>query len=169
MSHVEIVSDGDIFESGCEALVNPVNVEPGWMGALAGVFARRFPGLEDAHVADCAAGRAAMGSVTVFEPPPGRVPGVRLVINFPTVRFLGGPADPATMGPTLDRLAACVVERGIGSIAVPALGCGVGGLDWDAVLDDLLGWADTLPVATRVRLYAPRPDSRSLGGSVGAV
>jgi hypothetical protein len=57
----------------------------------------------------------------------------RYIINFPTKRHWKSPSRLADIEAGLSDLVRVVVEHGITSIAIPALGCGNGGLDWRKV------------------------------------
>jgi O-acetyl-ADP-ribose deacetylase (regulator of RNase III) len=58
----------------------------------------------------------------------------RYVINFPTKRHWRDRSRMEDVDAGLRALVAVVRERGIRSIAMPALGCGLGGLRWGEVL-----------------------------------
>lgn len=60
---IEWIKDGDLFASGCEGLVNPVNTE-GVMGkGLAAEFKRRWPAMFVNYQAACRLGTLTIGSV----------------------------------------------------------------------------------------------------------
>ena len=130
-------SDGDIFESDCEALVNPVNVSPGYMGALAGVFSRKFPGLEVNYLAAVERGETGVGKLIPFRPTNSDV---EWIINFPTTPTMGAASNLEFIITGLESLTDfCDLEQ-VKSIAIPALGCGVGGLDWEEVKFRIKFW-----------------------------
>jgi len=60
----------------------------------------------------------------------------------------------------LNDLVRVVHEIGIRSIAVPALGCGNGGLDWSEVRSEIEAAAANLP-DVEVVVYEPVPDFRT--------
>ena len=144
------VVDGDIFESGCSVLVNPTNIDPGYMGALAGVFSRRFPGLESDYVVLCAAGKMRMGEVHAF-----KVSDTTVVVNFPTM-VKPGRSDISYIRDGLNSLGNYMVENGFSSVAIPALGCGVGGLVFEDVEAEVSSWYKALGDNYEVVLYKPR-------------
>jgi O-acetyl-ADP-ribose deacetylase (regulator of RNase III) len=116
---------GDILESGCEALVNAVNCR-GKMGrGLALAFKKRFPAMFLAYKRACDAGRVAVGSVHVWQDPGGG-----WVINFPTKDHWRQPSKQEWVASGLEDLARVIRDNGIRSVALPALGCGLGGLLW---------------------------------------
>ena len=57
----------------------------------------------------------------------------RYIINFPTKQHWKNPSVLADIQAGLDALLVEVQRLNIRSIAVPALGCGLGGLSWEQV------------------------------------
>jgi len=145
---------GDIFESGCQALVNPVNLN-GVMGAgVAKVFKQKFPVNYKIYREACK-GHPHPGSVynskelawyedknrfsigtlcCVRDVHVGRVFSVPVtVINFPTKTAWKLPSEFNYIRDGLLVLRDFLMEGKISSIAIPALGCGKGGLPWDKI------------------------------------
>jgi len=124
-------TSGDILRADVEVLVNPVNCV-GVMGrGLALAFKEAFPDNFDAYVHACARGEVVPGRMFVFE----RVPlaGPRSIVNFPTKRHWRDKSRLEDIEAGLAALKQEVVARAMRSIAVPALGAGLGGLDWPTV------------------------------------
>jgi O-acetyl-ADP-ribose deacetylase (regulator of RNase III) len=122
---------GDIFETQAEALVNPVNCV-GHMGrGLAAQFKRAFPENFAVYAAACKRGEVEPGRMLVVET--GLQAHPRYVINFPTKRHWRNASRMEDIDAGLVALVDEVKRRGIRSIAVPPLGCGLGGLDWAEV------------------------------------
>jgi len=122
---------GDLFRSGTEALVNPVNIV-GVMGkGLALQFRERFPGLYEAYRKACARGEVRIGQVLVYDRGPSTHP--RCILNFPTKAHWKDPSRLEYVRAGLVDLVRVIREYRIRSIAVPALGAGLGGLDWKEV------------------------------------
>ena len=148
------VVDGDIFSSGCDVLVNPTNIDPGYMGALAGFFSRQFSGLEDDYLERCSSGKMKMGEVHVF-----KVDDNKVVANFPTVvKFGSSQSDISYVREGLKSLGKYMEENDwVNSVAIPALGCGVGDLTFDEVQTEVSSWYDSLKKKDyEVVLYKPR-------------
>jgi O-acetyl-ADP-ribose deacetylase (regulator of RNase III) len=148
-------NQGNLLTAAAEALVNAVNTE-GVMGkGIALQFVRAFPDVLPSYVAACRAGELMPGRVHVFE----RIERVdpRFIISVPTKRHWRGKSRLADIDAGLDDLVRVVRERGIRSIALPQLGCGLGGLSWE-------------DVRPRIEAaFAPLPDVRlMLYGSAGA-
>ena len=147
------IKHGDIFESDAEALVNTVNCK-GVMGrGLALQFKRRFPENFAAYRAECDAGRMAPGRVHVFET--GRM-SPRYIINFPTKDHWRNASSLAYIADGLDSLESEVRHLGIRSIAIPALGCDLGGLDWEDVRPRIVSTVGRLP-NLRAVMFTPSP------------
>ncbi|HEY1815008.1 MAG TPA: macro domain-containing protein [Kofleriaceae bacterium] len=118
---------GDLFAANVDGLANPVNTV-GVMGkGLARAFAKRFPDNLAAYRRACAAGEVRIGEVLVVD----RVrASPRWILNVPTKRHWRSRSrlDDVRLG--LVDLVRQVRAHAIGSLAIPALGCGLGGLDW---------------------------------------
>jgi O-acetyl-ADP-ribose deacetylase (regulator of RNase III) len=76
----------------------------------------------------------------------------RYVINFPTKGHWRSPSRLTDIETGLQDLARTIREHDIGSVAVPALGCGNGGLDWAQVRPLIEATFAELP-DVRVLLY----------------
>jgi O-acetyl-ADP-ribose deacetylase (regulator of RNase III) len=119
---------GNLLTADVEALVNTVNTV-GVMGkGIALQFKRAYPANFRAYREACARGDVRIGSVWTFDS--GVLGPRRFVLNFPTKRHWrdGSRLDDIAAG--LGSLVEVVNEHGIKSVAIPALGCGNGGLDW---------------------------------------
>lgn len=122
---------GDILAEDVEALVNSVNCV-GVMGrGIALQFKRAFPKNFKAYAAACKRDEVKPGRMFVFET--GHLAGPRYVINFPTKRHWRGKSRMEDIESGLAALAKEIKERNIRSIALPPLGSGLGGLEWQAV------------------------------------
>ena len=147
-------ASGNLLEAPAEALVNPVNTE-GVMGkGLALQFREAFPENYEAYRLACKAGQLGPGRMFVFENPPGSTH--RYLINFPTKRHWRQPSRYEDIEAGLVDLIAQVKARDLRSLALPALGCGLGGLDWARVRPMIEAAFHGLP-DVRVLLYAPAP------------
>jgi len=123
---------GDLLDAPVEALVNAVNTV-GVMGkGIALQYRERFPEMFDNYARACAAGEVCAGQMHVFDRGSQHTV-ARWIINFPTKRHWREPSRMTDIEAGLPALVATVRERRIRSLAVPALGCGLGGLPWDEV------------------------------------
>ena len=122
---------GDILAEDAEALVNPVKCV-GVMGrGLALQFKKAWPENFKAHAAACRLGEVRPGRMFVFET--GLHGNPRYIVNFPTKRHWREKSRIEDIEAGLVGLAAEIRARRIRSIAVPALGAGLGGLAWNEV------------------------------------
>ena len=121
---------GNIFWSTAEALVNPVNCV-GIMGkGLAADFRGRFPENHIQYKLACQSGELKVGKPFAHKEKRGMP---RYVVNFPTKRHWKNQSRIEDIEMGLINLAGIVTFYEIKSIAVPALGCGLGGLEWEPV------------------------------------
>lgn len=121
---------GDLLTAEYEALVNSVNCV-GVMGrGVALAFKRRFPANFKAYKQACDWGEIKPGRMFVFRTDE-LLP--RYVINFPTKRHWRGRSRLDDIKIGLPALVTEIERRRIRSIALPPLGCGLGGLDWKVV------------------------------------
>jgi len=118
---------GDIFEDGFDIRVNTVNCV-GVMGAgLAKQFADRYPGLLARYKRACESGEVQPGRLYVWRY------GLTWVVNFPTKRHWRGASRYEDVAAGLDALRELLAPLRDLRVAVPALGCSLGGLDWRRV------------------------------------
>ena len=121
---------GDIFAQPVDAVVNPVNCV-GVMGrGLARQFKHRYPDAFVAYRDACARGRVLPGRMFVYAT---RTPQPAWIVHFPTKRHWRNPSAIEDIAAGLQDLAAAIPRHGIASLAIPPLGCGLGGLDWRVV------------------------------------
>jgi O-acetyl-ADP-ribose deacetylase (regulator of RNase III) len=127
------VTKGNLLKASAEALVNTVNTV-GVMGkGVALQFRQAYPEMYRAYEKACDAKDVRLGQVQVFDLG-GLVGGPRWIINFPTKGHWKAKSRLEDIESGLADLTAAVERLGIRSIALPPLGCGNGGLDWDDVL-----------------------------------
>lgn len=120
---------GNLLTADVAALVNPVNTE-GVMGkGLALQFKKAFPENFASYERACKAGEVKTGQMHIVQ----RLASPRFIINFPTKRHWRLPSKLEYVRDGLRDLVAQVKLLKIGSITVPPLGCGNGGLEWSAV------------------------------------
>lgn len=144
--------EGDLLRDEAEALVNPVNCV-GVMGkGLALRFKRAWPEYFTAYRMACEAGSLKPGTLLVLDRGHGQAP--RYLVCFPTKRHWRDPSRLEDIDAGLSALAREVVARGIRSIAVPALGCGLGGLGWPDVRERIEAALGPL-AGVDVRVYGP--------------
>ena len=141
----------NIFRSPAQALVNPVNTVGVMGGGLAAEFKRRYPKHYVAYTRACRLGRLAPGRVFSHEERG------KLIVCFPTKRSWRERSRLSYIEDGLRALGTEITEREIESIAIPALGCGLGQLSWQAVRPVIERGLE--PVADSVEIYLHPPGS----------
>ncbi|MFJ2111222.1 MULTISPECIES: macro domain-containing protein [unclassified Streptomyces] len=145
-------AEGDLLAADVDALVNAVNTV-GVMGkGIASQFKRAWPENFEAYAQACRAGEVRPGVMFVYDRGASAAP--RYVVNFPTKRHWRSASRPEDVRQGLQDLRRVIVESGIRSIAVPPLGCGLGGLDWADVQPMIVSALGDLP-DVEIRVYAP--------------
>lgn len=116
-------------------------------------FRKAFPENYKAYKAAC--DRESIRPGMVFVHDLKQFIGPRYIINFPTKRHWKGKSRIEDIEAGLEALVQEVRARGIRSVAVPPLGCGLGGLDWSEVRPRIEAALRSLP-DVQVFLYEPR-------------
>ena len=134
---------GDILTADVEALVNAVNCI-GVMGrGIAVQFRKAFPANYEAYKAACGRGEVRPGKLFIYEL--GRLTNPRHIINFPTKDHWKDDSRMEYIDSGLEALVREVRRLGIRSIAIPPLGCGLGGLRWSDVRPRIGAALEALP------------------------
>ncbi len=155
------ITKGSLLRADAEAIVNTVNCI-GHMGkGIALQFKQAFPDNFKAYAKICRAQELHPGQMFVFRT--GMLGNPKFVINFPTKRHWRGNALIEDIRAGLSALVEDVRQLGIESVAVPPLGCGLGGLDWSEVRPMIEEAFHAVP-EVHVLLYEPRgaPDAKSM-------
>lgn len=122
---------GNILHDQAEAIINTVNIV-GVMGkGLALQFKKAFPDNFKVYKKACDDKKLVTGEVLTVELNSINAP--FYIINFPTKAHWKGSSKLEYIEQGLNSLKAEVKRLGLKSVALPALGSGLGGLDWDAV------------------------------------
>lgn len=152
---------GNILQEDAEALVNTVNCV-GVMGrGIALQFKKSFPENYDSYAKACESDAVKPGKMFVYAT--GWLTNPRFIINFPTKRHWKGKSRMEDIDAGLADLVKVIQEHNIRSIAIPPLGSGLGGLDWQQVrpriIEALRGFNDL-----RVIIFEPNgaPDTQTL-------
>lgn len=134
---------GDILKEETEAVVNTVNTK-GVMGkGIALQFKERFPENYKQYKKACEVSKVETGKVFVTES--GLLLNPRYIINFPTKEHWKNPSKMEYIYEGLNDLVRIIKEKDIRSIAIPPLGCGNGGLDWNKVKPAIEGALSAVP------------------------
>ncbi len=152
---------GNILTADAEALVNTVNCV-GVMGkGIALQFKKAFPENFKAYEAACRNKEVKPGRMFVFNT--GQMFNPRFIINFPTKRHWRGKSRYEDIEMGLEALVQEVRERKIRSIAIPPLGSGLGGLQWEQVKPMIEKAFATMP-EVQIKLFEPKgsPDAKEM-------
>jgi O-acetyl-ADP-ribose deacetylase (regulator of RNase III) len=143
---------GDLLAQRVDAIVNTVNTV-GVMGkGIALQFKRKWPANAKAYEAACKRNEVVPGKMFVFDN--GGLVEPKFIINFPTKRHWRQPSRMSDIDSGLVDRVMQIKRLGIRSIAIPPLGCGNGGLDWNEVRPRIEAAFEALP-DVEVRLFAP--------------
>ncbi|MCF0093110.1 hypothetical protein B0E54_01936 [Micromonospora sp. MH99] len=147
-----ILSHGNLLNAEADGLVNPVNTV-GVMGkGIALQFKRAHPANYAAYRTACRERRVELGRMFIFDS--GRPGPQRYVINFPTKGHWRTDSKLDDIEAGLADLVHVVDEKKINSVAIPALGCGNGGLNWNDVKPLIKSAFATIP-EVRILLFPP--------------
>ena len=141
-----IYTDGDILMDPAEAIVIPVNTVGVPGAGLAKAWAKKDPDAAGVYQALCEKGLVTIGEINIVIHDDSRW------IMFPTKEHWEHPSRLEWIEQGLMDLQQQVT--GLESLAVPALGCGLGGLEWDAVRRLLEKYLT--PLSASITIYPPQ-------------
>ncbi|HAS80384.1 MAG TPA: hypothetical protein DCR90_05735 [Fusobacteriaceae bacterium] len=129
---------GNIFDDDSQVLVNPVNTE-GVMGkGLAFQFKKKYPNNYEIYKTKCKNSEFYIGSDLVYTVENDN----KYIINFPTKESWRKPSKLSYITIGLKKLEKFIIENDIISIAIPPLGAGNGGLDWNIVEKEIIEFSE---------------------------
>lgn len=144
---------GDLLQADSEALVNTVNCV-GVMGkGIALQFKRQYPEMFTAYESACRQGELTIGKVHVYETTQLAAP--KYIINFPTKQHWRNPSQMQYIEAGMQSLVQAVNRHHITSLALPQLGAGNGGLDWQLVEPRVIAILEKQLPGVDVVLYEP--------------
>jgi O-acetyl-ADP-ribose deacetylase (regulator of RNase III) len=134
---------GNLLEARAHALVNTVNTV-GVMGkGIALMFKERFADNYRQYAAACKASKVRTGQMFITEP--AELDGPRWIVNFPTKQHWRSPSELKWVIDGLQDLRLFLIKNEVQSIAIPPLGAGNGGLDWELVKPEIQRALGDLP------------------------
>ncbi|MFD1467280.1 macro domain-containing protein [Hymenobacter caeli] len=150
---------GNLLDAPAQALVNTVNTV-GVMGkGVALQFRERFKQNYAAYLKACKQGELSPGHLLAVEELTANGP--LLIINFPTKTDWRRKSTYGYVEAGLRALADLIGQRQLTSVALPPLGCGHGGLDWERVRPLIEQYLGGLPT-TNVLVYEPNAQVKAL-------
>ena len=123
---------GNILESSADALINTVNTV-GVMGkGIALQFKKAYHNNYKAYVQACKKNEIGIGKLLIVKDS-NLDSGEKYIINFPTKKDWRKPSEYEFIEAGLEDLIRIIKDYNIKSIAIPPLGAGNGGLEWEKV------------------------------------
>jgi O-acetyl-ADP-ribose deacetylase (regulator of RNase III) len=156
------VLKGDLLKQETDAIVNTVNCV-GVMGkGIALQFKRRWPENFKAYARACMAGQIKTGKMFVYDLGTLHNGKPEFIINFPTKNHWREKSKLSYIEDGLQDLVKVIHALKIKSIAIPPLGCGNGGLEWNVVRN--LVEATLAPLNVDIQLFSPSgaPDPKTM-------
>jgi len=155
---VKILTD-NIFTTGCDVIVNPVNCV-GVMGAgLALEFRLRYPEMHSKYVELCEQKKLDIGLLWLYKGED------KTILNFPTKKHWKFPSKEEYLHAGLSKFVDTYKEKNISSIAFPMLGADRGGIDPRVSLEIMKSYLDKLDIKVEIYKYDPTAED-DLFGSV---
>jgi len=149
---------GDLLKSKAQVIVIPVNTV-GVMGSgFALWYKKTFPAGFEQYRQACRNKELRIGTLRLQ-----RLTKTRYALLFPTKASWTQPSELSYIEAGLKRFCELYESKGVTSIAFPAIGCGLGGIEFSLVKELLYQYLDPLPI--NVEVYSWRQVSQ--GGSVG--
>jgi len=123
---------GNIFTSNAKVIVNAVNTV-GVMGkGIAADFKKYYPDMFKQYKKLCDDGKFNVGELYLYKTPN------KWILNFPTKKHWRGRSTLDYIEEGLNKLVNDAIKLQITDIAMPKLGCGNGGLEWDSEVKPLI-------------------------------
>ncbi len=145
---------GNIFESPAQVITNTINCV-GVMGkGLALEYKKKFPQMFEDYKLKCRNGQVKPGEPYIWENEEIQI------LNFPTKRHWRAKSRLEDISSGLDFIVNNYEKWGIYTLAIPALGCANGGLNWKDVRNLMIKHLADIP-DLEVFAYEPRAVSRS--------
>lgn len=142
----------NLLESDAAAIVNTVNTV-GIMGkGIALQFKNQYPNNYKLYAMACKAKEVVVGKMFVTEET-SLLGGKKIIINFPTKTDWRKPSEYSYIETGLQDLVKVIEDKNIKSIAIPPLGAGNGGLDWNKVKELIEKYLTHLDC--EVQIYQP--------------
>lgn len=150
---------GDLLkQEDVDAIVNTVNCV-GVMGrGIALQFKKKWPDNFKAYALACKNKEVKLGQMFTFEL--GALATPRFIINFPTKAHWKSGSKIESIEAGLQSLVEHIAKLDIRSIAIPPLGCGLGGLPWSEVKPLIVKYLGNIE-KLEVRLFEPNDDIKA--------
>jgi O-acetyl-ADP-ribose deacetylase (regulator of RNase III) len=142
---------GNIFDTSCCGIVNPVNCV-GVMGAgLALQFKNFYPRMFSEYKQFCKNNQVVVGRLNLHYLNAGQ----QVIINFPTKVHWRNPSKMEYLVAGLQTFVASYKDLGVDSVAFPLLGVGNGGLAEDDVVPVMVAWLSQCDIGIEIWRFNP--------------
>jgi len=142
------IKKGNIFQTTCEALVNPVNCM-GVMGkGLAYEFRLRYPDLYQEYKKQCEKNQIQIGKLWIYKAKDGKV-----IVNFPTKYHWKYPSKIEYLEKGLKNFVEIYKQEGITSIAFPVLGSENGKIPLQVALNVMKMYLQNLDLKIEIYIF----------------
>lgn len=138
---------GNILDSHMQTLVNAVNTVGAMGKGLALQFKKKYPDMYQEYRQMCDRGELTTGKLHLFRASD------HWILNFPTKAHYRSKSKLRDIEEGLKELRKSYKIWGIESMAIPALGCGYGGLEWYDVRQLIARYLGDLPIP--IEVYEP--------------
>lgn len=147
---MKFIKQGDIFKSSCGVIANPINCVGVMGGGLALAFKKKFPEHFETYKKMCQNGEIKVGELYVIDGDEKHK-----ILLFPTKIHWRNPSLMEYVVDGLKYLAENYEKMDIKSIAIPAIGCGLGGLNWEDVKEQITSVLSELDNKIEIEIYEP--------------
>ena len=150
------IMKGSMFHSEAAALVNPVNCVGVCGAGLAKSFKHHFSANFLVYKKACDVGGVKVGKIHPITFHEISQELYRAIFNFPTKKHWKEESKLLYIESGMKSLVTKLRIHKIQSIAIPALGCGLGGLDWADVQPIIYGELIQSNLTINVEIYPPK-------------
>lgn len=152
------IGNYNMFDMDVDAIVNPCNVLGVAGAGLSAIFKKEYPDNHKEYCQACKDGALVRGVVHYTVNPERDYP---IIFNFPSkpdykVNSTLSDIYDAMMN-FLDKIEHCIQYYGLKAICIPALGSGLGGLNFNAVLQILIAHFNTYKFSSDLDVYICNP------------
>jgi len=130
----------DMFLSGMEVLVNPVNCFGACGKGLALQFKSKFPAATKAYIADCKYHKRYKPGICILYKENNTY-----IANLATENHWRDGAKEKWISESLKNLRHIMKTHHFSSVAIPRIGCGLGGLNWNKIRPLILKELEGVP------------------------
>ena len=134
----------------CEVIANPINCVGVMGGGLALAFKKKYPEHFETYKKMCQNGEIKVGELYVVDGDEKHK-----VLLFPTKIHWKNPSLMEYVESGLEYLVKNYDKMGIKSIAIPALGCGLGGMKWEDVKEKIISILSEIDDKVEIEIYEP--------------